>query len=231
MTIATNVLGYDKFIKEMNLKAVKLGMNDTIFENPHGLNDDSKNYSTAKDMAILMKYAIKNKDFLSITSAKNYKVDKYIWSNKNKLLKEYKYLISGKIGFTKASGQVFVSAARKDGKTLVVVSIDESDKFNLHKKLYEKYFEIYDRYKILDMNTFSFKVKNKNNYHYYIMNDYYILLQKNEIEKLNIKIDLTKNQEKVHLYFDNTKIDSVELKKIKFNVKKNKIKEILSFWK
>ena len=91
MTIATNVLGYDKFIKEMNLKAVKLGMNDTIFENPHGLNDDSKNYSTAKDMAILMKYAIKNKDFLSITSAKNYKVDKYIWSNKNKLLKEYKY--------------------------------------------------------------------------------------------------------------------------------------------
>ena len=136
MTIATNVLGYDKFIKEMNLKAVKLGMNDTIFENPHGLNDDSKNYSTAKDMAILMKYAIKNKDFLSITSAKNYKVDKYIWSNKNKLLKEYKYLISGKIGFTKASGQVFVSAARKDGKTLVVVSIDESDKFNLHKKLY-----------------------------------------------------------------------------------------------
>ena len=45
------------------------------------------------------------------------------------------------------------------------------------------------------------------------MNDYYILLQKNEIEKLNIKID------------------SVELKKIKFNVKKNKIKEILSFWK
>lgn len=231
MTIATNVLGYDEFIKEMNLKAVKLGMNDTIFENPHGLNDDSKNYSTAKDMAILMKYAIKNKDFLSITSAKNYKVDKYIWSNKNKLLKEYKYLISGKIGFTKASGQVFVSAARKDGKTLVVVSIDESDKFNLHKKLYEKYFEIYDRYKILDMNTFSFKVKNRNNYHYYIMNDYYILLQKNEIEKLNVKIDLTKNQEKVHLYFDNTKIDSVELKKIKFNVKKNKIKEILSFWK
>lgn len=168
---------------------------------------------------------------MSITSAKNYKVDKYIWSNKNKLLKEYKYLISGKIGFTKASGQVFVSAARKDGKTLVVVSIDESDKFNLHKKLYEKYFEMYDRYKILDMNTFSFKVKNRNNYHYYIMNDYYILLQKNEIEKLNIKIDLTKNQEKVHIYFDNTKIDSVELKKIKFNVKKNKIKEILSFWK
>lgn len=231
MTIATNVLGYDKFIKEMNLKAVKLGMKDTIFENPHGLNDDTKNYSTAKDMAILMKYAIKNKDFLNITSAKNYKIDKYIWPNKNKLLKEYKYLISGKIGFTKASGQVFVSAAKKDNKTLVIVSIDESDKFNLHKRLYEKYFEMYERYKILDINTFSFKVKNKNNYHYYIMSDYYMLLQKNEIEKLKIKIDLTKNQEKVHIYVGNEEINSVKLKKIKFNSKKNKIKEILSFWK
>ena len=231
MTIATNILGYDKFIKEMNLKAVKLGMNNTIFENPHGLNDDSKNYSTAKDMAILMKYAIKNKDFLNITSARNYKIDKYIWPNKNKLLKEYKYLISGKIGFTKASGQVFVSAARKDGKTLIIASIDESDKFNLHKRLYEKYFEMYERYKILDMNTFSFKVNNKNNYHYYIMNDYYMLLKKNEIEKLKIKINLTKNQEKVHLYVGNEEIESIKLKKLKFDSKKNRIKEILSFWK
>ena len=231
MTIATNILGYDKFIKEMNLKAVKLGMNNTIFENPHGLNDDSKNYSTAKDMAILMKYAIKNKDFLNITSARNYKIDKYIWPNKNKLLKEYKYLISGKIGFTKASGQVFVSAARKDGKTLIIASIDESDKFNLHKRLYEKYFEMYERYKILDMNTFSFKVNNKNNYHYYIMNDYYMLLKKNEIEKLKIKINLTKNQEKVHIYVGNEEIESIKLKKLKFNSKKNRIKEILSFWK
>ena len=90
---------------------------------------------------------------------------------------------------------------------------------------------MYERYKILDMNTFSFKVNNKNNYHYYIMNDYYMLLKKNEIEKLKIKINLTKNQEKVHLYVGNEEIESIKLKKLKFDSKKNRIKEILSFWK
>ena len=231
MTIATNVLGYDNFIKEMNLKAIKLGMKNTTFENPHGLNDNSKNISTAEDMSKLMRYAIKNKEFLNITSSKIYKVDKYIWPNKNKLLKQYKYLISGKIGYTKASGQVFVSAAKKDGKTLIITSIDESDKFNLHKKLYEKYFEAYEKYKILDMNTFSFKVKNKNKYHYYIDNDYYMLLKKDEINKLKIKIDLSKNEEKVTIILNNKIIDNVKLKKIKYEVKTNKIKQILSFWK
>ena len=231
MTIATNVLGYDNFIKEMNLKAIKLGMKNTTFENPHGLNDNSKNISTAEDMSKLMRYAIKNKEFLNITSSKIYKVDKYIWPNKNKLLKQYKYLISGKIGYTKASGQVFVSAAKKDGKTLIITSIDESDKFNLHKKLYEKYFKAYEKYKILDMNTFSFKVKNKNKYHYYIDNDYYMLLKKDEINKLKIKIDLSKNEEKVTIILNNKIIDNVKLKKIKYEVKTNKIKQILSFWK
>lgn len=231
MSIATGTLGYNNFVKEMNLKAIKLGMTNTTFENPHGLNDDTKNISTAKDMAILMKYAIKNKDFLEITSSKIYKVGNYIWPNKNKLLKEYKYLISGKIGFTKASGQVFVSAAKKDGKTLIVVSINESDKFNLHKRLYEKYIDTFERYKVLDMNTFSFKVKNKNKYHYFIDKDYYILLRKNEIDKLKIEIDLSKNDEKVNIILNNKKIETIKLQKIKYETKKNKIKEILLFWK
>lgn len=231
MTIATNVLGYDNFIREMNLKAIKLGMTNTTFENPHGLNDNSKNISTAEDMSKLMRYAIKNQDFLNITSAKIYKIDKYIWPNKNKLLKQYEYLISGKIGYTKASGQVFVSAAKKNGKTLIITSINEGDKFNLHKKLYEKYFDEYEKYKILDMNTFSFKVKNKNKYHYFIDRDYYMLLKKDEINKLKIKIDLSKNEEKAIIMLNNKIIDKVKLKKLKYGVKTNKIKQILSFWK
>ena len=77
MSIATKY-GYDDFIANMNIKAFKLGMYNTNFENPHGLNDETKNYSTAYDLAVLMSYAIKNKDFLKITQAKRYKVDKYI---------------------------------------------------------------------------------------------------------------------------------------------------------
>lgn len=231
MIIASKTMPYDNFIANMNLKAHKLGMDNTTFENPHGLNDDTKNYSTAEDMSKLMRYAIKNKDFLKITSAKKYKVNNYIWYNKNKLLSEYKYLISGKIGYTKASGQVFVSAAKKGNETLIITSIDESDKFNLHKNLYEKYFDNYERYKVLDKNTFSIKVKNKNHDHYYIKNDFNMLLTKNEIKKLKIKANLGKNKNYVNIYLDDTLIHSEKLYILKYQSRLKKLKDLLLFWK
>lgn len=229
MTIASNIMPYDKFIEEMNLKAHKIGMQNTTFENPHGLNDDSKNYGTAYDMALLMRYAIKNKDFMNITSAKKYKVGEYIWYNKNKLLSEYKYTTTGKIGYTKASGQVFVSSAKKNNKTLVIATIDESDKFNLHKKLYEKYFDIYENYTILDQNTFSFKVRNTSNDHYYIKKDFKILLKKEELDNLKIKVDTSNNI--IEIYVDNKLISTEKLYKVEYKNRINKIKELLSFWK
>lgn len=231
MVIASKIMPYDNFIASMNLKAHKLGMNNTTFENPHGLNDNTKNYSTAEDMSKLMRYAIKNKDFINITSTKKYKVGNYIWYNKNKLLSEYKYLISGKIGYTKASGQVFVSAAKKDNKTLIIASIDESDKFNLHKNLYERYFKEYEKYKIIDKNTFSFKVKNKNHDHYFIKNDFYMLLTKEEIKKLKISIDLHKNNNFVNIYLNNNLIHSEKLYILKYKSRLKKVKELLLFWK
>ena len=231
LTIANNVMPYNNFINEMNLKAYKLGMQNTSFENPHGLNDDTKNISTAYDMALLMKYAIKNKEFINITKTYEHKVGNYIWYNKNKLLREYKYLISGKIGYTTRSGQVFVSAAKKDSKTLIIASIDEGDKFNLHKYLYEKYFPKYERYKVLDKNTFSFKVKNNLYNHYYIKNDFYMLLSKDEINKLNIIVNTNKNKSNVQIYLNNNLIHNEKLYILKYQSRINKIKKILSFWK
>ena len=231
LTIANNVTSYDNFISLMNLKAYKLGMYNTTFENPHGLNDKTKNMSTAYDMALLMKYAIKNKDFLRITRTYEHKVGNYIWYNKNKLLRDYKYLISGKIGFTKKSGQVFVSAASKDNKTLVIASIDEGDKFNLHKYLYEKYFNMYERYKILDKNTFSFKVNNNRNDHYYIKNDFYMLLRKDEINKLKIKVNLNENKNIVEIYLYDKLIHSEKLYVLKYKSRLKKLKKLLLFWK
>ena len=231
MIIASKIMSYDNFIAQMNLKAHKLGMHNSTFENPHGLNDDTKNYSTAEDMSKLMRYAIKNKEFLNITRTKKYKVDNYIWYNKNKLLSDYKYLISGKIGYTKASGQVYASAAKKDNKTLIIASINESDKFNLHKKLYEKYFDEYERYKVLDKNTFSFKVKNKNHNHYFIKNDFNMLLTKNEIKKLKISVNLNKNNNYVDVYLDNNLIHSEKLYILKYQSRLKKVKDLLLFWK
>lgn len=226
MSIATKY-GYDEFIANMNIKAFKLGMYNTSFENPHGLNDETKNYSTAYDLAILMSYAIKNKDFLRITQAKSYKVDKYIWTNKNKLLSEYKYLISGKIGYTKASGQVYVSSARKNGKTLVIASIDESDKFNLHKRLYEEYFEKYEKYKLLDKNFISFKIDDGENNHYYLKEDVNVLLKSDEIKKISLKLDL--NQNSIIVLLGDKVILKQKIYKISYKRRISRIKELLSF--
>ena len=214
----------NKFIEEMNKKAMILGMNNTTFENPHGLNDDSKNYSTAYDLSRLMRYAIKNQEFLKITSTKKYKN----WTNKNELLYDYKYLITGKIGYTKRSGQVYVSAASKNNKNLIIASIDEPNKYELHKKLYETYFNKYKKYKILNKYTFSFKTKNSNS-HYYIKKDFDMLLTEKEKDKLKIKIDTNNNV--INIFIDDNKIHSERLYKIEEKTKKNLIQEILSFFR
>lgn len=224
MSISTHTLGYDEFIRKMNYKAILLGMNNTTFENPHGLNYDTKNYSTAYDLALLMKYAIKNKDFLEISGTKKYKN----WYNKNELLSNYKYAISGKIGYTKESGPVFVSASKKDGKTIIIVSINEQDKFNLHKRLYEEYFNKYELYKVLDKKFFSFKVNN--NYdHYYILNDFYMLLNKKEINKLKIEINVNDYNNYVSVKIGNDLIHNEKLYKIQYKERLKSIKSLLSF--
>lgn len=231
MTIASNVMKYDDFIKEMNQKAFVLGMYNTTFENPHGLNDYTKNYSTAYDLAILMKYAIKNDDFLKISQTLKYKTKNYIWYNKNELLANYKYAISGKIGFTKKSGPVFVSSARKNNKTLVIATINEPDKFNLHKSLYENFFKKYNRYKVLDSNKISSKLRQKNNTHYYIKNDYFMLLQKNEFKKVDVIFYKNRQNAYINVYYDSDLIHTEKVYKLDYKKRVNKIKDILFFWK
>ena len=224
MTIAYNVFGYNRFIQEMNTKAMILGMTNTTYENPHGLNDDSYNYSTAKDLSKLMRYAIQNEAFLKITRTNKYNN----WYNKNELLNEYKYLISGKTGYTKKSGQVYVSAATKNNKTLIISTIDENNKYELHKQLYEKYFDEYKKYKVLNQYTFSFKEKTNEKIHYYIRKDFDMLIKENEINDLKIKVD-TQN-EAVKLYIKDKLIHSQRLYKMEYKNKVNIIKQILSFF-
>ena len=80
----------NRFVKLMNLKADKIGMKNTYFNNPHGLDEKTKNYSTAYDMALLSRYAYKNKIYRKITLRKSYRTSTgkktYLWYNKNKLL-------------------------------------------------------------------------------------------------------------------------------------------------
>ena len=230
MVIASNVMNYDHFIAKMNIKAFKIGMYNTSFENPHGLNEKTKNYSTAYDLALLMKYAIKNDDFLKITTTSKYKIGNYIWYNKNRLLKDYKYLISGKIGYTDDSGPVYVSSARKDGKTLIIASIDEGDKFNLHKKLYKEFFKKYNKHLLLDKDTISKVINNKDNY-YYIDNDFYMLLKPGEEEKVNIKVNLSNSANEICIYFDDKLVHKEKLYMTSYAKTMKKQWDLLSFFK
>lgn len=172
----------------MNELAQSIGMTSSNFINPSGLEDNygNGNTSTAKDMAILMSYAMKNETFRTITSTKkkivktNYKT--YEWYNKNKLLNMYKYTTGGKTGYTKKAGRTLVTSASKDNKNLVVVTLDESDDFNKHQYLYEDTFKKYKKVNIIDANTF---LKNEG---LMVKNNIDMLLTDDEIE--NVEIDV-----------------------------------------
>src|SRR5574344_1562362 len=163
LEIANNVAGsMENFVNLMNSKAKDLGMNDTFFINDNGLEEKSgENYSTSYDMAILMRYALNNNVFKKIIGTKQYKIKTnyktYEWTNKNRLLKEYKYTIGGKTGFTEKARRTLVTAALKDNKKLIVVTLNDSNDFLDHQNLYEEYFKNYELYKIVDKNNFKIK--------------------------------------------------------------------------
>ncbi len=145
---AANTLAYavagskEEFSKLMNERAIQLGMNDTHFVTPSGL-DDGDHYSTAYDMAILGAYAMENKAFSNIVSQKSMKV-KFVnpgevrtYKNHNRLLSLYDGCIGIKTGFTKKAGRCLVSCAERDGARLVAVTLRAPSDWDDHQKMYD----------------------------------------------------------------------------------------------
>ncbi|SFA73035.1 D-alanyl-D-alanine carboxypeptidase [Lentibacillus halodurans] len=134
------------FVHLMNQKAQWLGMTNTSFENPHGLDSD-RHYSTAYDMALLMRYAMDNDIFRQVTKTRSYKSDKraYAWRNKNKLLTGmYEYSNGGKTGFTRIAGRTLVSSALKGDMELIAVTLNGPDDWSDHIGMFEWGFDQYD---------------------------------------------------------------------------------------
>ncbi len=120
----------ENFIATMNERAELLGLSNTHFVTPSGLHDDA-HYSTAKDMAMLTRAALKNPDFLAICSSKNAQLEfgnppfKRWLKNSNKMLQNYEGAIGVKTGFTDEAGRCLVSAARRSGVTLICVTLSD----------------------------------------------------------------------------------------------------------
>ena len=131
--------GLDAFVQAMNEKAAALGMKDTSFANPNGL-DDENHYSTARDMAVLAAYAAEDPTFRRICSTKTATVGGRSMTNHNKLLRQIEGCIGMKTGYTKAAGRTLVSCAERDGRCLVAVTLCDGNDWADHKALYEQGF-------------------------------------------------------------------------------------------
>lgn len=196
--IATYIAGSEeKFVDMMNNKAKELKMLDTNFNNSSGLPKPKGNYSSAYDMAILTKYAMRNNTYKEIVSTKKYKLvtnkKTYIWHNKNKLLR-YDFITGGKTGYTEESGRTLVSTATIDDMNLVVVTIRDSDDWNTHLDLYNYAKNNYYGYKVLNKNKFTLVGDSYYNGYFYIKNDVYLTLKKSETKGLVGHIVLDKKE-------------------------------------
>lgn len=136
------------FAELMNDKARNLGLTGTHFENPNGL-DSPGHYSTARDLAVLAAYAMENPVFYKTVSAKNVKAgDRYL-TNHNKLLWRIPGADGVKTGYTKAAGRILVSSATRNGRRLIVVTIDDPNDWQDHAALLEEGFSRYHPAQIL----------------------------------------------------------------------------------
>ena len=202
----------EEFVYLMNEYANNLKMTNTIFYNPHGLEEKNgdANKSTALDMAILTKYAMENEIFREIFKTKEYTVKTnfktYVWHNKNKLLK-IDYITGGKTGFTELARRTLVTTGSKNNMNIVVVTLNDPNDWEDHQNIYEHIFKEYKSYKVLNKNKFKI---NKENYYQdklFLKNDYYITLTKNELKNLLLNINLVKMTN----YTDDTIVGYVEV--------------------
>ena len=127
----------------MNDKARQLGMTNSHFVNPNGL-DSPGHYSTARDLAVLAAYAMKNPVFARTVSTKSVTVGDRCLQNHNKLLWQVEGADGVKTGYTKAAGRILVSSATRQGRRLIAVTINAPSDWSDHKKMLEEGFSGYE---------------------------------------------------------------------------------------
>ncbi len=127
------------FAELMNDKARNLGLRNTHFENPNGL-DSPGHYSTARDLAVLAAYAMENPIFRKTVSTKSLMMGQRYLTNHNKLLWRVEGADGVKTGYTRAAGRILVSSATRNDRRLIAVTIDDPDDWDDHAALLEAGF-------------------------------------------------------------------------------------------
>ena len=239
----------DGFVYMMNEKANEIGMENTHFANPHGLDDHENHYSTAYDMAVLTRYSMENDLYKEIAGTKVHtapnpeeKWDRK-WKNKNRLLTElYKYSTGGKTGYTKLAKRTLVSTASKDGENLIAVTLNGPDDWKDHIGMFEYGFKQFDYKIVLEKGTIK-KIDDeiyKN--HAYLKRESVLTLTDDEVEEVKVeykmlkpKREWLKNQNvpdvvgKAVVYLGETEVDTLPVF-YKSSVEEKKEKSWWKFW-
>lgn len=168
----------DAFAQVMNERAVRMGAEHSHFTNPNGMPDEYHN-TTASDLAFISAYAMENETFREIVSCKFYEARG--WKNKNKMLYEYDGAIGIKTGFTMRAGRCLVTAAVRNGMTLICVVINSPQMYERTTELIDDSYGRYTLVKLCD--------KNERIEGYEIRHDFYYPLEESEQSEISIQVE------------------------------------------
>lgn len=172
--LARNVLGSEeKFIEKMNEKAKEMNLKNTKFSTVIGL-DDKNNYSTAKEVSIIFKEALKNKTFKEIITTKEYQTSdgkltfkSTIQSNAKRYEIDIPYVLGGKTGTTNGAGLCLATIAKANDVNYMLVTLgalyDKKAPHNIEdaKIVYDYFIENYSNKIIVDKDKSFKKIKVK----------------------------------------------------------------------
>ncbi|MFS8651411.1 MAG: D-alanyl-D-alanine carboxypeptidase family protein [Caldibacillus sp.] len=201
IAIAEHVGGsVDGFVYLMNEKAREIGMTNTYFSNPHGLDDHEEHYSTAYDMALLMRYAMENETFRKISGARLHRVPHpegwmREWTNKHKLVRGlYPYANGGKTGYTRRANRTLVTTAEKDGMELIAVTLNSrsSTDWQDHIEMFEHVFTAYEYVTVVEAGTVEVVKNPVYRGKAYLKNSFIYPVTEDEKERFSIKYRMVK---------------------------------------
>ena len=145
----------DDFCVLMNDKAEQIGANETNFTSPHGLDDD-EHYTTAYDLALITKEALKNDTFRQIIGTKHFTAGKRHFTNTNAFLGNVEGVDGGKTGFTNNAGRCIVLTSEREGMRIITVLFGCPDNLNRTidgKKVIDFIYKNYKVYNLFEKFT------------------------------------------------------------------------------
>lgn len=181
--------GFDGFVEKMNAKAAALGLENTHFDNPSGL-DGENHHTTALELARLTAYALEQPELAAIVATRQTEVAGRVLTNHNRLLAD-EGVIGVKTGYTKACGRCLVTAMERQGRCLICVTLNAPDDWADHRRLYTYGFSAFRQMDLLgagDCGSVPLVSSERKASRLYTNESFRFFLQEKELSMLRIEL-------------------------------------------